>query len=325
MPIAPETGYGYIKKGLALSEFASSVDAFVEKPTLELAKEYIASEEYLWNSGMFLFKASRYLEELQLYRPDILSACSESLVDAKHDLEFIRLNSQAFSACPDESVDYAVMEKTSDAVVVPMDAQWSDVGSWSALWEANSKDAAGNAVRGDVLVEKTNNSFIYSQHKLVATVGVQDLVVIETKDAVLVAHKDEVQGVKGIVSQLKALNCPEYLQHREVYRPWGSHDTIADGNRFHVKRVTVKPGEKTAIQIHYNRAEHWIVVSGTAKVRQGKKEFLIGENQSTFISIGEEHAIENPGKVPLELIEVRSGAYLGEDDVVRVEDYGVEY
>lgn len=325
VPHAPETGYGYIRQGQAVSEVAYAVDAFVEKPDAETAQQYLESGEYYWNSGMFLFKASRYLQELEAHRPDILTACQQAMTGAHGDLDFIRLDEAAFSACPDDSVDYAVMEKTQDAVVVPMDANWSDVGSWSALWEVNAKDTQGNATRGDVLMENTTNSYIYSQSKLVATVGVDNLVVVETKDAVLIAHKDKVQDVKGIVNQLKKADRPEYLQHREVYRPWGSHDAIADGERFHVKRLTVKPGEKTATQMHYHRAEHWVVVSGTAKVRNGDKTFLVGENESTYIPIGVAHSIENPGKVPLELIEVRSGSYLGEDDVVRVEDYGVGY
>jgi len=325
VPHAPETGYGYIRQGQAVSDTAYTVDAFVEKPDAETAQQYLDSGEYYWNSGMFLFKASRYLQELETHRPDILTACQQAMTGAHGDLDFIRLDEAAFSACPDDSVDYAVMEKTQDAVVVPMDANWSDVGSWSALWEVNAKDTEGNATRGDVLMENTTNSYIYSQSKLVATVGVDNLVVVETKDAVLIARKDKVQDVKGIVNQLKQADRPEYLQHREVYRPWGSHDAIADGERFHVKRLTVKPGEKTATQMHYHRAEHWVVVSGTAKVRNGDKTFLVGENASTYIPIGVAHSIENPGKVPLELIEVRSGSYLDEDDVVRVEDYGVGY
>ncbi|MUK29479.1 mannose-1-phosphate guanylyltransferase/mannose-6-phosphate isomerase [Aliivibrio fischeri] len=325
VPTAPETGYGYINKGKAVASEAFEVVKFVEKPDLDTAKEYLRSGEYLWNSGMFLFKASRYLEELDKHYPEILKACELATQGAHDDLDFIRLDEASFATCPDESIDYAVMEKTGDAVVVPMDADWSDVGSFSALWEVNDKDDNGNATRGDVLTEKTSNSFIYSQNKLVSTVGVDNLVVIETKDAVLVADKDKVQDVKAIVNQLKSLNRSECLQHREVYRPWGSHDEIAEGDRFQVKHLTVKPGERTATQLHYHRAEHWVVVSGTAKVTNGDKTYLLGENQSTFIPIGTAHSIENPGKVALELIEVRSGTYLEEDDVVRLEDYGVGY
>ena len=326
VPTTPETGYGYIKKGTEVEAgHAYHVAQFVEKPNLETAHAYLASGDYLWNSGMFLFKASRYLEELKLHRLDIFTACQKAMAGARGDLDFIRLDEESFVACPDDSVDYAVMEKTKDAVVVPMDANWSDVGSFSALWEVNDKDDDGNATRGDVLTEQTSNSFIYSQNKLVSTVGVDNLVIIETKDAVLVADKDKVQDVKAIVNKLKSQNRSECLQHREVYRPWGSHDEIADGERFQVKHLIVKPGERTATQLHYHRAEHWVVVSGTAKVTNGDKTYLLGENESTFIPIGSAHCIENPGKVPLELIEVRSGSYLQEDDVVRLEDYGVGY
>ncbi|MFM5023026.1 mannose-1-phosphate guanylyltransferase/mannose-6-phosphate isomerase [Aeromonas rivipollensis] len=320
VPHAPETGYGYIRQGKPVSAEAYQVAAFVEKPDLATAEAYLASKEYYWNSGMFMFRASRYLEELAAHRPDILAACRQAMQGVHHDLDFLRLNEAAFLACPDDSIDYAVMEKTKDAVVVPMDAQWRDVGSWSALWEVNDKDQDGNAIRGDVLTTQTRNSYIYAQHKLVSTVGVDDLVIVETKDAVLVANKNNVQDVKSIVSQLKAANRSEHLQHREAYRPWGSHDAISDGERFHVKKVTVKPGQRTTTQIHYHRAEHWVVVSGTAKVRNGEQTFLVTENESTYIPIGAPHSLENPGKVPLELIEVRTGAYLEEDDVIRIED-----
>ena len=320
VPQAPETGYGYIRQGRAVSDTAFEVAAFVEKPDLTTAQAYLASREYYWNSGMFLFRASRYLAELELHRPDILAACQQAMQGVHHDLDFLRLNEEVFCACPDDSVDYAVMEKTRDAVVVPMDAQWSDVGSWSALWEVNNKDEAGNAIRGDVLTTQTRNSYIYAQHKLVSTVGVDDLVIVETKDAVLVANKNNVQDVKSIVSQLKAANRSEHLQHREAYRPWGSHDAISDGDRYHVKKVTVKPGQRTSVQIHHHRAEHWIVVSGTAQVRTGEKTFLVTENESTYIPIGVPHSLANPGKIPLELIEVRTGAYLEEDDVIRIHD-----
>jgi mannose-1-phosphate guanylyltransferase len=325
VPLKPETGYGYIRRGVQISDNAYKVNAFVEKPDLMTAQEYIATNEFYWNSGMFLFKASRYLAELEKYSPEILRVCQSAFNSNRIDLDFIRLNETLFSSCPDDSIDYAVMEKTQDAVVVPMDANWSDVGSWSSLWEVNPKDVDGNAIRGDVLTQNTTNSYIYSQNKLVATVGVEDLIVVETKDAVLVAHKDKVQDVKGIVEQLKAANRDEYLQHREVYRPWGTHDEIAEGDRFHVKHVMVKPGERTATQMHYHRAEHWVVVKGTAKVTNGDKTFLLSENESTYIPIGAPHSIENPGQIPLELIEVRSGAYLSENDVVRLDDYEVGY
>ncbi|PML61253.1 mannose-1-phosphate guanylyltransferase/mannose-6-phosphate isomerase [Vibrio breoganii] len=325
VPTGPETGYGYIKQGNSVGSTGYDVERFVEKPNLETAKEYVASKEYLWNSGMFLFKASRYLEELGAHRPDILEACKKSIAGCSSDLDFIRLDEEAFKACPDDSVDYAVMEKTKDAVVVPLDAQWSDVGSFSSLWEVADKDQNGNVAHGDVITTGTNNSFIYSQSKLVSTVGVDDLVVVETKDAVLVAHKDKVQDVKSIVNQLKQQDRNECKQHREVYRPWGSHDEIADGERFHVKHLIVKPGESTATQMHYHRAEHWVVVQGTAKVLNGEKSYILSENESTYVAIGSPHKIENPGKVDLHLIEVRTGNYLEEDDIVRLEEYGVGY
>lgn len=325
VPTTPETGYGYIKQGEPVGKSAYRVAQFVEKPNLITAEQYLDSDEYYWNSGMFLFKASRYLVELKAYRPDILLACELAMQGARADLDFIRVAEDKFAECPDDSIDYAVMEKTQDALVVPMDAGWSDVGSFSALWEMSEKDHAGNAVVGDVIHDQTSNSYIYAQNKLVSTVGVENLVIIETKDAVLVANKDKVQDVKNIVNRLKAQNRRESEQHREVYRPWGSHDEIAEGKRFHVKHVLVKPGEQTALQMHHHRAEHWVVVQGTAKVTNGEKSYLVSENQSTFIPLGSAHRIENPGQVDLHLIEVRSGSYLNEDDIVRLEEYGVGY
>lgn len=318
---APETGYGYIKSGPAIlvdhEQRGFGVERFVEKPDLATAMEYLESGDYYWNSGMFLFKASTYLEELGKYRPDILSACQSAYESHFDDLDFIRMSAELFEQIPDESIDFAVMEKTDKAVVVPMDANWSDVGSWSALWDVNNKDDAGNAIRGDVLTQSTHNSYIYAQDKLVATVGVENLIVVETKDAVLVADKDKVQDVKAIVNTLQTQNRSECQQHQEVFRPWGSHQTVSMGERYHVKQVQVKPKEKTALQMHYHRAEHWIVVSGTAKVTKGSETFLLTENQSTYIPVGTPHSVENPGQVPLEMIEVRSGSYLEEDDIVR--------
>lgn len=325
VPSAPETGYGYIKTGEKLDGEGFIVAAFIEKPELSVAQQYLQDGGYLWNSGMFMFKASVFLNELKTFRPDILSACELSLAKATQDLDFIRLDSEIFHTCPEDSIDYAVMEKTAQAVVVPLDAKWSDVGSWSALWEISQKDSQGNATRGDVLLEDASDSYIYSQHRLIGAVGVKDLVVVETKDAVLVAHKDHVQKVKNIVEQLKKNKRQEYLQHREIFRPWGSHDTIAEGPRYQVKHVIVLPGQVTAKQIHYHRTEHWVVVSGTAKVHLEDKTYLVSENESTYIPVGVPHAIENPGKIPLEIIEVRSGVYLQEDDVVRVSSSGVGY
>ncbi len=319
----PETGYGYIKRGKAVDETAFQVDGFKEKPDEATAQVYLDSGEYYWNSGMFMFRASHYLEELGKHRPDILEACEAALKGAKEDLDFIRVDREAFSACPDESVDYAVMENTDDAVVVPLDAGWSDVGSWSALWEVDEKDTHGNAFRGDVLMEDTKDCLVHATHKLVATVGLKDTVIIETKDAVLVAAKDKVHEVKKIVQRLKDSGRSEFKHHRHVYRPWGHYDSIGNGERYQVKCITVKPGAKLSVQMHHHRAEHWIVVSGTAKVTIGDNTFLVTENESTYIPVGKVHALENPGKVALELIEVQSGSYLGEDDIVRFEDrYG---
>lgn len=324
VPSNPETGYGYIKKGLLTNDNIYKVESFVEKPDLTTAKSYLASKEYLWNSGMFLFKASCYLNELKQYSPDILSSCELAIQNSNTDLDFTRIDPNIFIACPDNSIDYAVMEKSEKVLVVPMDAGWSDVGSFSSLWDVSLKDQQSNVIIGDVLTENTTNSYIYSQNKLVSTVGVDNLVIIETKDAVLVADKDSVQDVKNIVNQLKNAGRPECEQHREAYRPWGTHDDIAEGQRFHVKHLKVKPGEKTALQMHYHRAEHWVVVQGTAKVTNGDKSFILSENESTYIPIGSPHRIENPGKIDLHLIEVRSGNYLEEDDLIRLEEYRVE-
>ncbi|EPF6161533.1 mannose-1-phosphate guanylyltransferase/mannose-6-phosphate isomerase [Citrobacter sedlakii] len=325
VPTVPETGYGYIKTGEVLDSGGYKVSAFIEKPKLEVAETYLSDGGYLWNSGIFMFQASVLLSELKKYRPDILTVCEKSLAVSTHDLDFIRLDAKCFCDCPEESIDYAVMEKTTEAVVVPLDAQWSDVGSWSALWDISPKDECGNATRGDVLLDDSTDSYIYSQHRLIGAVGVKDLVIVETKDAVLVAQKDKVQQVKNIVAQLKSGNRSECLQHREIFRPWGSHDTIAEGGRFQVKHVIVMPGQITAKQIHFHRTEHWVVVSGTAKVHLENESYLIAENESTYIPVGVPHSIENPGKIPLEIIEVRSGTYLGEDDVVRISDIGVGY
>ncbi|WP_321146822.1 mannose-1-phosphate guanylyltransferase/mannose-6-phosphate isomerase [Providencia alcalifaciens] len=324
VPTAPETGYGYIKKGNLINESAFQVERFVEKPDLSTAEQYIASNEYLWNSGMFLFKASCYVSELKKHAPKILSSCELALQNSLSDLDFTRINAEIFEACPEDSIDYAVMEKADNVLVVPMDAGWSDVGSFSSLWEVSHKDQQSNVLIGDVLTENTKNSYVYSQSKLVSTVGVDNLVIIETKDAVLVANKDNVQDVKSIVNQLKQAGRSECEQHREAYRPWGTHDEIAQGERFHVKHLKVKPGEKTALQMHYHRAEHWVVVQGTAKVTNGDKSYILSENESTYIPIGSPHQIENPGKVDLHLIEVRSGNYLEEDDIVRLKEYGIK-
>lgn len=323
VPTHPETGYGYIEQGDSSGDGGFAVSRFVEKPDLLTAQEYLASGSYFWNSGMFMFRANRYLEELQRFRPDILAACRRALAGGSQDMHFTRVDQAAFAACPEDSVDYAVMEKTADAIMVPLDAGWSDIGSWSALWDVNEKDEQGNVFKGDVLDQRSRNTYVHADSRLVATVGVEDLVIVETKDAVLVAHKNHVQDVKKIVEQLKSDSRNEHINHREVYRPWGVYDSIDNGHRYQVKRITVLPGAKLSVQMHHHRAEHWVVVSGTAKVTNGDKTFLVTENQSTYIPIGQVHALENPGVIPLELIEVQSGSYLGEDDIVRFEDkYG---
>jgi mannose-1-phosphate guanylyltransferase len=322
VPTHAETGYGYILRGPETST-AYTVKQFVEKPDLVTAQSYLASGEYYWNSGMFMFKASCYLAELKKYRPDIFEACELAMAEVDPDLDFIRVNKQAFLNCPDDSVDYAVMENTVSAVVVPLDAGWSDVGSWSSLWDISVKNADGNVANGDVINVGCKNNYVLAETSLVATVGLNDIVVVQTKDAVLVAAKDSVQDIKKVVQQLKAAGRTEHKIHREVYRPWGKYDAIDSGERYQVKRITVKPGEKLSIQMHHHRAEHWIVVSGTANVTIDGNDRLLSENESVYIPLGAVHALENPGKIPLELIEVQSGSYLGEDDIVRFSDrYG---
>ncbi len=323
VPHTPETGYGYIRRGAQMPGGAWRVARFVEKPERATAEEFIASGEYYWNSGMFLFAARRYLEELTRHAPDIAAVCQQAFASAQHDLDFTRVDAAQFAACRADSIDYAVMEKTADAVVVPLDAQWSDVGSWSALHEACEQDSDGNVIRGDVLAEHTHNSYLYASSRLVAVVGLNDHVVIETKDAVLVAPRDRVQDVKALVARIKHSGRSEHSLHREVFRPWGSYDSLDNGERFQVKRLTVRPGGVLSLQMHRHRAEHWVVVSGTARITRDDEVFLLEENQSTYIAVGVRHRIENPGTVPLHIIEVQSGGYLGEDDIVRFEDqYG---
>ncbi len=321
-PNEPHTGYGYIKKGEE-NGAGFAVDQFVEKPSFELAQDYVSSKDYYWNSGMFLFKASKFLEELKNFRPDIYDACESAMADTHVDLDFLRVDKAKFELCPSESVDYAVMEKTKDAVVVPLDAGWSDIGSWSSLWDVSEKDCSGNVTYGEVMLHNSSNSYIRTDGALVAALGVDDLVIVSTKDVLMVAHRDSVEDVKLITQQLKSDLRSEWELHREVYRPWGKYDSIDNGSRYQVKRITVNPGAKLSVQMHHHRAEHWVVVSGTARVTNGDKTFLLSENESTYIPVGVVHALENPGKVDLELIEVQSGSYLGEDDIVRFEDrYG---
>ena len=329
VPTGPETGYGYIQRGTSIgteNEQAFEVGRFVEKPDLEVATRYLSSGQYYWNSGMFLFRAKRYLEELATYRHDIYSACKQAMEHLEPDSQqdFIRVDQEAFTACPDESVDYAVMEKTSSAIVVPLDAGWNDVGSWSALWEVNEKDANGNALSGDIFTHDVTSCYINSEEQLVAAIGVNNLVIVSTKDAVLVIDKSKVQDVKKAVEFLKDKARREYRLHRETYSPWGKNDQIVSTTRYYINKITVKPGGKFSLQMHHHRAEHWIILSGTAQVTLNEKSFLLTENQSTFIPAGATHMLENPGKIPLELLEIQSGSYLGEDDIIRIKDhYGI--
>lgn len=315
----PETGYGYIKRG-EVYKHGYVVDSFVEKPDINTAKLYISSGDYYWNSGMFLFKASRYLSELKKFRPDIYSFCKLAMQTQDVDEDFIRINKIAFEACPDDSIDYAVMEHTEDAVVVPMDAGWSDVGGFAALWEVLPKDAEGNVLTGDVKTIATKNTLVFNDNKLITTIGVEDLIIVSTKDALLITHREQAQHVKSIVDKLRLENRDEVNIHQAVYRPWGKYNSIDNGEHFQVKRITVRPGEKISTQMHNYRSEHWIVVSGTAKVVNGIKETLLTENQSTYIPAGIVHTLENPSETDLELIEVQLGSYLGEDDIIRFDD-----
>ncbi|MGR0278187.1 mannose-1-phosphate guanylyltransferase/mannose-6-phosphate isomerase [Marinomonas dokdonensis] len=317
-PTRPETGYGYIRSGEN-----NDVVEFVEKPDVETAKAYVASGDYLWNSGMFLFSAKAYLEELSYYRSDIFQAVNLAFEQRSQDLDFVRVDENAFSNCPEESIDFAVMESTKKAKVVPYSGDWSDIGAWDSLYDYSEKDESANVLFGDVMSESTTNSFVRSESRLVATVGVDNLVVVETADAVLVMSKDRAQDVKNIVKRIHAEGREEHMFHTTVHRPWGSYQTVDLGGRHQVKRIMVKPGEKLSVQMHHHRAEHWVVVSGTAKVQNGDEEILLTENESTYIPVGVIHALENPGKIPLELVEVQSGSYLGEDDIVRFSDrYG---
>jgi len=338
VPDKPETGYGYIRadRSRPLSQIspgkdspghpqvsAFAVSAFVEKPDRATAEKYVTSGEYFWNSGMFIFQASSYLDELERYAPEIVSCCRLAVERGQKDLDFLRLDSEAFSDCPSDSIDYAVMEKTESTAVIPLEAGWSDVGSWSALWEVGEHDGHGNILKGDVLVENVKDSYIHASQRLVAAVGVEDHIIVETGDAVLVAHKSSVQDVKKIVEQLKNQARNEALLHRRVNRPWGTYECIDQSERYQVKHITVNPGATLSLQMHHHRAEHWIVVRGTARVTKGDETILLSENQSTYIPLGVTHRLENVGKIPLELIEVQSGSYLGEDDIVRFEDsYG---
>ena len=330
VPTAPVTGYGYIRRGPALTtDGGAAVDgtfrvaAFVEKPSREKAQTYIDSGDYFWNSGMFLFPVGKVLAELERFVPEVLAACRRSIAGASIDLDFCRLDAAAFKAAPSISIDYAVMERTESAVMVPADIGWTDVGAWSALWEVGVKDADGNVRIGDVLSHDSHNCYIRSESMLTATVGVEDAIIVVTDDVVMVAARDRVAEIKTLVEELKRQGRAEPVSHRKVHRPWGFYQSVHAGDRFQVKRLTVNPGARLSLQLHYHRAEHWVVVNGTARVTRGNDEILLRENESIFIPLGTPHRLENPGRVPLNLIEVQSGAYLGEDDIIRLDDtYG---
>ena len=319
VPDAPETGYGYIERGVG-SDGCFEVARFVEKPDASHAREFVDSGRFYWNSGMFMFGARRYLKELEKFRPDILKASRDAWEARDQDLDFCRLGEQAFINCPSDSIDYAVMEKTRDASVVEADIGWSDIGSWSSLWQATEADADGNVTSGDVHLEDVRDSYIRADSRMIAAIGVDDLIIVETADAILVTKKEHAQKVKNVTDALKAAQRDEYLVHKRVYRPWGYYEGLDVGERFQVKRIMVEPGKRLSLQLHHRRAEHWVVVSGKAKVTHDDKTFVLSENESTYIPVGMRHRLENIGTMPLHLIEVQSGSYLGEDDIERFED-----
>ena len=323
VPNAPETGFGYVKASEEISTGVFEMDSFFEKPNATKAQEYVKDGSYSWNSGMFMFKASEYISALTEYEPEIVLSCKKAFANAKTDLDFTRINEEAFETCSANSIDYAVMEHTSNAVVIPVDIGWSDIGSWSALWQELDKDESGNVTKGDVLVNDVSNSLIISDRKLIACVGLEDIIFVETDDSILLTKKDRVQDVKSVVNQLVQMDRPESKIHRKVFRPWGYYDSIENDKGVQVKRLVVNPGAKLSLQKHHHRAEHWVVVKGTAEVVNGDKTIILRVNESTYIPIGAKHQLSNPGKIQLELIEVQSGDYLGEDDIVRFEDiYG---
>lgn len=325
VPDCPETGYGYIQQGDALNDdkLAFQVARFVEKPDEVTAQQYLDSGEYHWNSGMFMFRCSVLLAELEKFNSDMFTTTQEALRKAANDFDFIRLDPDSFIACPSDSIDYAVMEKTDQCVVVPLDANWNDVGAWDALWDIGEKDADGNVFHGDILSEGVRNSYIHAGNRLVAAIGVEDCIVVETADALLVADKKQAQAVKKVVENLKNSERYEAFLHQKVYRPWGSYETLDEEHRFKVKRIIVNPGAALSLQMHHHRAEHWVVVRGTAQITKGDETFILTEDQSTYIPLGTSHSLANPGVIPLEIIEIQSGSYLGEDDIVRFSDnYG---
>lgn len=323
-PTEPHTGYGYIQLGEQIKEKSTyKLDKFVEKPDLQTAGHYVSSQNYLWNSGMFMFQTQLFLQELKLHQADIYQCCINAWQQKTTDLDFIRIGSQEFQQCSENSIDYAIMENTAQGVVVCLDVGWNDLGSWSSLWQSNQKDENQNVIFGDVLAEQSQRNYVYSSSRLVTVLGVENLIIVETKDAILVAHQDKSQEIKKVVEQLKKEQRIELLQHKEVIRPWGKYDCIDIGERYQVKRITVNAKAKLSLQMHHHRAEHWVVVKGTAKVTKGEEQYYVSENESTFIPLGTLHSLENPGCIPLELIEIQSGSYLGEDDIVRLKDeYG---
>jgi mannose-1-phosphate guanylyltransferase/mannose-6-phosphate isomerase len=323
VPSGPETGYGYIKRGAALGEGAYRVERFVEKPDAETARAYIEDGGYDWNAGIFMFRADRILDEMRLHCPEIAARAAEAVHKGSRDLDFLRLQGEAFAACPSDSIDYAVMEHTSEAAVIPVEMGWSDIGSWSALWEIGEKDEAGNVLMGDVLTQDTRNSYVRAEKGLVATLGVENLIVVETGDVLLVASRDRVQDVKRIVERVAADGRTEHQAHNRIYRPWGYYECLDAGERHQVKHLMVHPGASLSLQMHHRRAEHWVVVKGQARVTVGEETSILSENESAYIPVGTKHRLENPGSEPLSIIEVQSGSYLGEDDIVRFDDvYG---
>ncbi len=323
VPTDANTGYGYIKSSEENNNGAYKVEEFVEKPNLKTAEVYLEQGSYLWNSGMFMFQAHTFIDELTTHSPNIVTSVNNAVNNAVQDLDFIRLDKQAFESSPSDSIDYALMEKSNNVVVVPLDAQWNDIGAWPALYDIGTKDSQGNVIKGDVITQDTTNTYINADHHMVATIGVDNLIIIDTPDATFIATQDKAQEVKGIVESLQASGRCESTGHRKVYRPWGWYDSIESGEHFQVKRLHVKPGTKLSLQMHYKRAEHWVVVSGTATVTNGEQIFTLNKGESTYIPLGAIHALENQTNEPLEIIEVQSGVYLGEDDIVRFEDvYG---
>lgn len=319
-PNKPHTGYGYIECGAATGEGVLALSRFKEKPDAQTAAQYLASGSYLWNSGIFVFRADRYLAELERLQPLIVSSCRAALDSARRDLDFLRLDEANFVRSPNISIDYAVMEHVQDAVVIPIDIGWNDVGAWGALWDVGEKDAENNVLSGDVIVKDSSGCYVRSERELVTVLGVKDLVIVETGDSLLVASRDKAEDVKEIVAELKRRGREEEQSHSRHHRPWGFYETIDDGDRFQVKHLMVKPGAQLSLQMHHHRAEHWVVVSGTGRITRGEQSMLLGPNESTYIPIGMTHRLENPGRLPLHIIEVQSGAYLGEDDIVRMDD-----